>query len=983
MPTITGTPSADSLVGTDGGVVTRITTDASGAQANNLSSEGALSPDESLVVFGSWATNLVPGDVNGQFDVFVKNLASGAVTLVSTSSTGVSGDAISGGPYSFSPDNAKLAFESAATNLVAGDTNGVFDVFIKDLTTGATTLLSINALGVEGNGRSLAPVFSPDGTKLAFISAASNLVAGDTNQAQDVFIKDLVTGAVTRVSTDASGHQVNGNASSVLFSPDGSKVAITTAADMVPGDINGGSDVYLKDLVTGAVTRVSTDPAGTAGNGVGGAFATAFSPDGSKVLFFSANSDLVPNDTNGSLDVFIKDLTTGVITRVSTDASGAQGNGQSVRGFFSPDGKEVMFSTSAANIAPGASDANSQVVLKDLATGAITLVSTNVSGTIGNSGTGADQFSPGGGQVLIESAASNFVPGDTNGANDLFLKTLGGGDTLIGGAGDDTLDGKGGIDTAAYSGALADYLISTTGSGVTTVQDLRSGSPDGTDTLTNIERLQFSDQTITLVVGNHAPVAAPDSATTGFGAPVVISAAALLANDSDTDSDALSVIAVGGASNGSVSLSGGNVTFTPASGFSGSAGFDYTISDGHGGTAVGAVAVEVGGPAVTLAASSPSTALVEAGVGQPGVAGSNVTLTRGGGVATVSFVLTGWTSLGGSLYGETGTYGAAVLDTAANTLTYTLNDLNPATNALAGGQAVSDVITVSASDGTSSASQPIAFQITGTNDSPVAGADTFTTAYATAITISAASLLANDSDPEGDTLTVAAVAAAAHGTVSLSGGNVTFNPFVGYLGPDAFNYRITDGHGGSTTGHVALTVTGTSPAYIYRAGVTAAETIDTRGDTASHNVVTGSGNDMVFTGAGGSNVNLGSGNDAVIGGTGKDIVTFGAGLDTVTGGAGPDVFIFIKGQIADPTAHGGAYDTVTDFAGAGSAYVTGRDFIYLKGFATTATITYEHDLSGDPTAHLYRVDDGAYHAEFVLDYAGAGVALSHSQYSFL
>ena len=103
----------------------------------------------------------------------------------------------------------------------------------------------------------------------------------------------------------------------------------------------------------------------------------------------------------------------------------------------------------------------------------------------------------------------------------------------------------------------------------------------------------------------------------------------------------------------------------------------------------------------------------------------------------------------------------------------------------------------------------------------------------------------------------------------------------------------------------------------------------------------------------------------------------------MTGGVGSDVFIFTKGQIADPATHGGQYDAITDFTGAGSAYTPGRDFLYFQGSSTAASVTYEHDLSGAPSAHLYRIDDGAYHAEFVLDYAGVGVALSHSQYGFL
>ena len=273
--------------------------------------------------------------------------------------------------------------------------------------------------------------------------------------------------------------------------------------------------------------------------------------------------------------------------------------------------------------------------------------------------------------------------------------------------------------------------------------------------------------------------------------------------------------------------------------------------------------------------------------------------------------------------------------------------------------------------------------LTSSNQAPTAAADAFAVGYGAVLTVKATSLAANDTDPDGDPLAVTSVGGALHGTVTLRGGVVIFTPFAGYTGAAGFSYTVSDGVGGTAVGQVSVDVTGSAPAYIFRGAVTGPETIDTTGDSIAHSISVGSGDTRVLFGSGGGAVKLGAGNDEVIGGSGKETVTFGLGLGSVTGGAGPDNFVFVKGQIADPTTHGGLYDTVTDFTGAGSAYVAGRDFIYLKGFAHTATITYEHDLSGDPTAHLYRVDDGAYHAEFVLDYAGPGVALSHSQYGFL
>ena len=173
----------------------------------------------------------------------------GSVTRVSTSATGAQADGQSHQPV-FSPDGTKVTFESYADNLVPGDTNGLPDVFVKDLTTGTITLVSTNASGVQGDSWSYQPAFSPDGTKLAFASASDNLVPGDTNQAYDIFVKDLTTGAITRVSTSASGAQADGfQSTNPIFSPDGTKVAFYSDADnLVPGDADHVRDIFVKDL---------------------------------------------------------------------------------------------------------------------------------------------------------------------------------------------------------------------------------------------------------------------------------------------------------------------------------------------------------------------------------------------------------------------------------------------------------------------------------------------------------------------------------------------------------------------------------------------------------------------------------------------------------------------------------------------------------------------------------------------------------------
>ena len=399
------------------GAIVRVSTDAAGVQGNHDSFRPVFSPDGSKVAFYSEASNLVAGDTNNTGDVFVKNLATGAIIRVSTDAAGSQGDGYSMSP-SFSADGSKITFGSTAGNLVPGDTNGVSDVFVKDLATGAITRVGGNSV-VDP---SYSPVLSADGSKVLFYSYVSTFVAGDSNNTTDVFIKDFTTGAITRVSNNTAGVAGNSASFEPVFSPDGSKVAFTSfASDLVASDSNGVTgDIFVKDLASGQITLVST-----AANG-GNNFSSepVFSPDGSKIAFFSAASNLVPGDSNGAGDAFVKDLVTGAITRVSTSAAGLQGNGSSFNPVFSPDGSKIAFFSDATNLVTGDSNGATDVFVKDLGTGAITRVSTNAGGAQGNGSSQSVAFSPDGNKVVFYSSASNLVAGDNNGVADIFVKNL-------------------------------------------------------------------------------------------------------------------------------------------------------------------------------------------------------------------------------------------------------------------------------------------------------------------------------------------------------------------------------------------------------------------------------------------------------------------------------------------------------------------------------------------------------------------------------
>ncbi|MET4204581.1 DPP IV N-terminal domain-containing protein [Bradyrhizobium sp. LA6.12] len=390
---------------------TRVSTSATGAQADGASVQAAFSPDGTKVAFASYADNLVPGDTNGAPDVFVKDLSTGAITLVSTDASGVQ---LGGYQPIFSPDGTKLAFATGA------------DIFVKDLATGALTRVSTSASGEQADGLSTTnPIFSPDGTKVAFYSDADNLVPDDTDHVRDIFVKDLTTGAITLVAPSpynggpGGGGLENGFTFPPSFSPDGTKIVFGSAT--VRGDT---TEIYIKDLSTGTTTLVSESASGARGDR--GSFDPVFSPDGTKVAFYTFADNLVPGSSNNLIgNIVIKDLTTGAVTLVSTDADGVpQNNGEAQKPVFSPDGTKIAFYSSATNLVPGV-NADQVVYVKDLATGAITAVSTN-GGRPWEFGGGSrlPVFSPDGTKVAFESLSSILVPGDTNHTYDIFVRDL-------------------------------------------------------------------------------------------------------------------------------------------------------------------------------------------------------------------------------------------------------------------------------------------------------------------------------------------------------------------------------------------------------------------------------------------------------------------------------------------------------------------------------------------------------------------------------
>ena len=403
-----------------------------------------VSPDGTKVAFESWASDLDGGGSDDYMNIYVRDLTAGTTELVSTNDAGDPPDLDSIWPV-FSPDGTKVVFNSRARNLTPEPGGGGdYALYVRDLVADTTELVSVDASGSVVPGS--APVFSPDGARVAFETGAGGLGPTDGNSSTDVYIRDLGAGTTTLVSRNAAGSDAaNLGATGAVFSPDGTRVGYTSSStDLGPADANHVQDAYVTDLATGTTTLVS-HVAGGAASANGPSDMGAFSPDGSVLVFRSWATDLVPGTpVDDFADLFVRDLATGATTRVAANANPAFDNGSFPTPVFSPDGSRFAFVTNGSGL--GATDTVvcrdrnipprqfpcQDVYLHDLGTGTTTLVSGNAAGTNGGNGESFDpDFSPDGSRLVFTSAASDLGPTDTNGQWDVYVADLATGDVTM------------------------------------------------------------------------------------------------------------------------------------------------------------------------------------------------------------------------------------------------------------------------------------------------------------------------------------------------------------------------------------------------------------------------------------------------------------------------------------------------------------------------------------------------------------------------
>lgn len=717
--------------------------DSNGAPGNSSSIHPNFSPDGTLLLFYSSSTNLVPGATNGLTQLYVKNLLTHEIRLVSADPSGNAGDGTCFIPSNsiqvrmFSPDGTKVVFESSAANLVSGASG--MQIYLKDLAGGGVTLVSADGSGLPGNNSSIDFSFSPDGTKVVFDSSANNLVLGASGQ--QIYVKDLTSQNVTLVSASANGNAGDSSSLWPVFSPDGNEVAFVSAAGNLVAGGSFGQQIFVKNLTTREVRLVSADSGGKGGNNP--SFFPMFSPDGAKVLFNSSSTNFASVPATGFLEGYVKDLNSGQITLVSSAGDGGAANNSIPAAVFSADGTMVGFYSAANNLVPTGSS-NEQVFVKDLLTGAVILASTDAGGAPGDGLSADANFSPDHTALGFESNSSNFgVP--LNGPLEIIVRPI-----------------------FTPFGAVVDAASATT---LTTAGQLSFSDQDPSDTHT------ASVATPSGTLGTLTAAVSEDTTGTGTGG--------LIRWNYQVDETLLHALPGSAADTFTVTLTDSQGCLATAT---------VVVTDLPSGFSVVSAGVGAAPTSTTSTCSTTSataTALVSSA--NPSVFGQTVTFTAtvsavapavGTPTGTVTF-LDGGSPIGtGALSGGLATFTTSALTVGSHTITTSYvgdGTFSGSTGPLTGSpevvnQAISSTA-VTSSQNPSGLGQPLTFTATVSAVTPGAGTPTGTVTF-----LDGGSPLGTGTLSGGTAMfTTSALAVGSHTITTSYGGDGSFNGSTGSL----------------------------------------------------------------------------------------------------------------------------------------------------------------------------------------------------------
>ncbi len=439
-------------------VIARVSVSSDGTEGNGDSFTPSMSADGRFVLIRSSAGNLATGGINDNVNLYVHDRDNdGDGNFDEVNETGAIETTLvvslpsedKGAPAAISADGRFVVFASIDDSIHYADTNKSHDIFLRELATGQTTLVSVHTDGTQGDSYSSQPSISGDGAMIAFMSGASNLVGEDSDDdgvcdigcdkgGSDIFVRDLNRGLTTLVSVASDGTQGNRDSFDPRISGNGNFVAFdSNATNLVPTDTDSNGlirDIFVHELATAKTVLVSVASDGTQGNG--DSFVRCISTDGRFVTFMSDAYNLVEGDTNSVRDVFVHDRDSdadgvfdeaGAIktTRISVATNGTEGNNQSFGGFSSDDGRFVVFDSEATNLVDDDTNGVNDVFVHDLSTHATSRISTSSDGTEANGESFIGPISADGFFVAFDSEAANLVEDDANGVSDAFIAVPG------------------------------------------------------------------------------------------------------------------------------------------------------------------------------------------------------------------------------------------------------------------------------------------------------------------------------------------------------------------------------------------------------------------------------------------------------------------------------------------------------------------------------------------------------------------------------
>lgn len=409
------------------GAPQRLSLNTLGAQADGSADVAAVSADGRCVAFSSVAGNLdASGDTTGLRDVFVRDIGPGTTSLVSVALGGGPGNGASGASLDLSADGRMVVFDSWASDLVAGDVNGQLDVFVRDRDSNLTERISVASDGTAANGPSTGGSISADGRYVAFTSWADNLVPGDHNGVEDVFLRDRLLGTTVRISEELDGTDGEAASHSPAVSATGQFVAFATKANNLVDEALGEyMYIFVRDVWSGETFHVSKNDQGHFAHGDCDT-KPSISADGRFVAFatYAYNLDHLNADWNGVHDVFVHDRQLATTRRVSLAENGFEGNGGSVLPSLSADGRFVAFTSGASNLIAADGNGVADVFVHDRLTGALRCASLKPTGSTAQGASGSALLAADGQQVVFLSEADDLVLDDTNSVQDVFRTKL-------------------------------------------------------------------------------------------------------------------------------------------------------------------------------------------------------------------------------------------------------------------------------------------------------------------------------------------------------------------------------------------------------------------------------------------------------------------------------------------------------------------------------------------------------------------------------